>query len=196
MLEHRHPCPRSAPVESASVSLLPVRCRMDPGVNALELLREASNSLFYLRGEEGEVTFLQLFDDMPTDAVAELYLSAEEWRKTAAHLSQIIHARLATDLSDGKAIETGGMLLWYGEKPGYETCVDTSGFFAWLEGEPFTMVERVFNPNTARKGALPEAVRSTFFEQPRSGKVEVQAVPVEVLQDARRKKELKGSASG
>lgn len=63
----------------------------------------------------------------------------------------------------------------------------SDGFADWLGKNP-DIVAKLFNPNEVRFGALPPAVRDTFYEKQTYGKVEVKAASLEVLADAKRKK--------
>jgi len=72
-----------------------------------------------------------------------------------------------------------GYLIWFGVST-KEECVDPDGFFSWLRENP-DEVSKAFNPNTARKGSIPPAVRGTFFEKTLYGEPKMQSVPVEVL---------------
>lgn len=156
-------------------------------MNALKLLREATQLAHHLKNEGG-LTFDDLFPDMDnTDEIASLYLTADEWRKTASLVEKVIAARLEA-LLDGRSVEVGGTLLWRGETK-RERCIDSEGFWAWLATQDTTTVQKVFNENSARKGAIPPAVRDTFFEKQSTGKVELQQAPIEVIEDNKRKRE-------
>ena len=158
----------------------------------MELVREATGHAFHLRGEEGAIDFANLFDDTwTTEDLAALYLMADEYRKAAAVVHRAVGEHLLPLLEKG--VTVGDTLVWRGEKT-TERCVDPPGFWHWLsvQDDP-NLVEKVFNPDYARKGAIPPAARTTFFEKEKSGKVEVNAVPVQVLEDAKRRRELHGA---
>lgn len=150
-------------------------------------LLEAVETAFHLEGEG--YTFDDLFTQDNRDTLAELYLVAEGYRKTAANVAKLVEAKLEPLLD--RSVEVAGTLIWRGEKK-TERCIDADGFWSWLsvQDDP-ELVRKVFNPNSARKGALPPAARDTFFEKQASGKVEVQSAPVEVLEDAKQKKKLR-----
>lgn len=92
-----------------------------------------------------------------------------------------------------KPIEVDGHLVLTKTGRPVETCIDSPGFLAWLEANP-QMVHMILNPNEVKKGSLPPAVRSTFFERRDVVKPEDQpkpsAIPLEILEQNRAKKEL------
>ena len=163
----------------------------------VDTMKEATDLVMRLRVEEGDIVLSDVVDvDDPEspDDLADLWLLASEW-KTAANLLEKTIGRALVKVLDGGGVTVGDLRVF--TKTGYtkETCIDTSGFLAWLEGNPGHAV-RVINPNNVKKGSLPEAVRETFFEKeivvkPDSERVPA-AVPLQVLEDNKIKKELAG----
>jgi hypothetical protein len=158
-------------------------------VNHLDLVREATRIAHHAKSEE--LLFDDLFpDDATTEDVANLYLAAEEWRKTADLVAKVVASRLEP-LVRNRAIETGGALIWYGETK-KETCIDRDGFWKWAATVETDQLRKVFNEGDARKGSLPPSVRDTFFEKTPDGRVRLQYAPIEAIELAkqRRKREV------
>lgn len=151
-------------------------------------VRAAVDLAFHLRPEG--VEFDDLFEgDWPLEDLANLYLVADEYRKTAIEVHKMIGAHLEPRL-EGESVDVNGTLVWRGETK-REKCIDPDGFWKWLSTQDdWRLVRKVFNEDYSRKGALPPAVRDTFYEKQPTGKVEVQSVPVEVLEQAKQKKAL------
>lgn len=151
-----------------------------------------TGAIVHLRTEEGDIDFLDDIygdRDVSADHLANLYMYAQEWATAANVLKKAIAEALGNKL-DGRSVEVAGHVLWRGVTK-KEVCVDTPGFTAWLEKEATanpSIVSRLFNVNYCRKGALDPAVRDTFFEKQETGTVEVQVVPVEVLEASKQKK--------
>jgi hypothetical protein len=155
-------------------------------MNHLELVREAHRLAHHIKAE-GDLTFEDLFpDDTSPDDVAQLYSVADEWRKTAELVSKLVAAHLEPILV-GKSLEVGGILFWRGESR-REVCVDADGFWRWVDTLESSEIRKLFNENTARKGALPPAARETFYEKQSHGEVKLQSAPIEVIEQARQKR--------
>lgn len=166
-------------------------------MSQMEDVREAI-ALTIHYGDE-PVTFADLFDAYAEDEeIGALLVAAEVYRRAAISVAALINGHLTERLQAKKGtgratISVGDIILWVGEGS-REKCIDTAGFHAWLRGaatENPGIIEKVFNPNDARKGAIPPPVRDTFFEKQPTGKTELQQAPVQVLEDARAKKGLR-----
>lgn len=151
--------------------------------------------LMALRTEEGELRFEDLFPNFEgdTEALAALWLWWDEYRLAAARVAQVINTELGRRL-EGGSVEVAGWRV-FGTVRKDEKCVDTAGFHAWLRSEVADnpdLVERLFNPDTVRKGQLPPSVRDTFFEkvERHGAKREVVAAPVDQIEKAAVKREL------
>jgi len=136
-----------------------------------------------LRSESADFTYDDLIsDNLTVDELAGLWISAQEWATAARQVEKIIGAKLGELLGESKTasnVQASGYLIWFGVST-KEECVDPDGFFSWLRENP-DEVSKAFNPNTARKGSIPPAVRGTFFEKTLYGEPKMQSVPVEVL---------------
>ena len=132
-----------------------------------------------LRTESKTLTFNELgleVDD--PQSLAEVWLSLKEWITAGNQVASLMGVELASMLP-GAPVEAFGHLVYYGQRS-VEKCIDPQGFHAWLRDNP-DVVEAAFNPDSARKGSIPRAVRETFFEKSKKGEAVVQAVPLEVL---------------
>lgn len=130
--------------------------------------------------EDGDITLEQLTgDQFDREELAALYLEAQTFATAAGKVREAVASALLEKLDKPVRVDDK-YLVWAGQKQ-REVCVDVDGFSEWLEGNP-SLAFRIFNPNTVKKGSLPEAVRSTFFEKQKYGIVEVQAAPLEVLE--------------
>jgi hypothetical protein len=135
--------------------------------------------------EDGDVDLAQLTGEpFTTEELARLYVQAEAWATAAGKVKAAIGQALLGVVD--KPVEVDGWLVWKGEKR-KEVCVDPEGFAEWLTQHP-ELAGRLFNPNDARKGGLPPAVRDTFYEKQTYGRVEVQSAPLQVIEDAKRKR--------
>jgi len=139
-----------------------------------------------LRSEDKTFSYNELSgDDLELQELAELWVTATEWATAARAVKDAIGEELVRVLGDSsRNVTASGQLIWLGVST-KEECVDPEGFNAWLYDNP-AEIERVFNPNTARKGSLPPAVRDSFFEKVQYGEPKMQSVPVEVLAQKKR----------
>lgn len=156
------------------------------------LVRKAVENAYYLASEDAELDFEYLFEgEWDLEDLAALFLIADDYRKTANRVHRLIGDYLEP-LLENRSVDVNGTLVWRGESK-RERCIDPEAFWSWLSThEDPEMVRKVFNPDYARKSPIPPAARDTFFEKQPTGKVEVQQAPVEVLEQARRKKESQG----
>lgn len=139
----------------------------------------------HVNREDGNLTFDQLTgEEFTTEELARLYVEAEAWATAAGKVKAAIAQALIAVVEE--PVEVDGWLVWKGESK-KEVCIDPEGFGEWLGRNP-TLVGRLFNPNVARMGALPPAVRDTFYEKQTYGRVEVQAAPLQVIEDAKRRR--------
>lgn len=151
----------------------------------MSLLHEWTTYAAHINREDGEITLDQLTgEEFTKEELARLYIEAEGF-VTAANKVKGAIAQALMGVVD-KPVTVDGWLVWKGENH-KEVCIDTDGFADWLGKNP-DIVAKLFNPNEVRFGALPPAVRDTFYEKQTYGKVEVKAASLEVLADAKRKK--------
>lgn len=142
------------------------------GLNVLE-------RMVRLRSESKDVTFGELnLDDTDPKALAETWLTLKEWATAATQAASLVEAELVKFLP-GAPVEAFDQFVYYGQST-RETCIDPVAFHDWLANHPEEL-NRAYNPNTARKGSLPPAVRETFFEKEKVGEAKVQSVPLEML---------------
>ncbi len=163
----------------------------------VDTMKEATDLVMRLRVEEGDIVLSDVVDvDDPEspDDLADLWLLASEW-KTAANLLEKTIGQALVKVLDGGGVTVGDLRVFTTKGYTKETCVDIHGFLGWLEANPGHAV-RVINPNTVKKGSLPEAVRDTFFHKEKVVKPDSEpvptAVPVDVLEQNKIKKELAG----
>lgn len=139
----------------------------------------------HVNREDGTIDLAQLTgEDFTPEELARLYVEAGAWLTAAGKVKAAIGDALLAVVD--KPLEVDGWLVWKGESR-KEVCVDPEGFSAWLQGET-QLVGKLFNPNSVRVGALPPAVRDTFYEKQTYGEVKMQAATLEVLADAKRKR--------
>jgi hypothetical protein len=154
----------------------------------MEQVRLASNICFRIRGEEGEISFADLFpsDEFSDEDVARLWLVAEEWRRAVETMARVVSNEWTQRWEKSGSIEVDGFLVT--TKKGYvsEKCTDEEGFWTVLMERPEAL-PKYFNANQARKGSLPPEVRDTFFEKETIVKPDAvrqaSAIPVEMLND-------------
>jgi hypothetical protein len=149
--------------------------------DALPRIADLLDKATRLRSETKAFTYNELVpDDIGTQELAELWVTSQEWVTAARAVEAVVATELAARFSESHSnVEASGYLVWLGVRK-VEECVDPVGFITWLEENP-SEIGKAFNPNTARKGSLPPAVRDTFFEKRRVGEPRMQAVPVEML---------------
>ncbi len=134
-------------------------------VEAYERLRD--------EGETVTVDDLDLVSAVVDDAIT-LHRSAVRIRRAAAAVEAATAVQLAGVLGDGGAVRYGDTVYRYGR--GWSEKVNDSGaFWAMLDKFDVHMAD-LFNPNTVRKGQLPEAVRDTAFTKTRDKDPSLKAV--------------------
>jgi hypothetical protein len=110
---------------------------------------------------------LDLIDD-PQDALG-MYRRAVMQRQAAQAVEHAAGQRLAELLGEGGAARYGDNIVRY-HRGWRERCIDPAGFWdgvALLESADELRVRDLFNPNTSKKTAMPEALRDTFFDRVR-----------------------------
>ena len=115
-----------------------------------------------LKDEGDSVTVEDL--DLDTESVDEaitLHRTAVRLRKAAAAVEAATAAQLADTLGDGGAVRYGDTVYRY-VRGWKESVNDPGAFWAMLDKFDVHMAD-LFNPNTVRKGQLPEAIRDTAF---------------------------------
>ncbi len=142
-----------------------------------------------LRAEDAPPTFGELVGvDLPTDQIAELWLSALEYQRAAKSVVNAIAVQLGIQLeASGKPVEVNGELVMYKTKK-QSRIADPEGFWEWMKNN-LEYLEPAFNPNSLRKTGIPESVLDTFYEVVESPKPEVSSIPVHVIE---RNKQRKG----
>ncbi len=146
-------------------------------MQAIERVRvlEAINQHERIADEGDMVTVedLDLVSDVVDEAIT-LHRSAVRIRKAAAAVEAATAVQLAGVLGDGGAVRYGDTVYRYG-RGWKETVNDTGAFWAMLDKFDVHMSD-LFNPNTVRKGQLPEAVRDTAFTKTRDVDPSLKAV--------------------
>ena len=130
-----------------------------------------------LRPLREEINWGDVGDPLSDEELAELWVLLLEYRAAVSQAEGILRSEL-NRLEN--PVEVLGQLVYRGEGK-REKCMDSWAFCEWLSGQNQEMIFRVLNPDTVRKGSLPPAVRDTFFEKVPDGKLDVRAVPVEML---------------
>ena len=149
-----------------------------------------------LRNETKELVYNDLVgEELSDEDVARLWLSIDSYQTSVnAAVKAVGDEWVRRYQARGNyAIELDGFLVTTKLGTTREVCVDTAGFNAWLAQNP-ELVEAAFNPNSARMGSLPPAVRSTFFERTTSVKPDAVpypvAIPLEVIEENKARKEM------
>ncbi len=166
----------------------------------VETMKEATDLVMRLRVEEGDIVLSDVVDvenpDSPDD-LADLWLLASEWKTAANLLEKTIGRALVkvlADTDDGR-VDVGDTQVFTTKGYMRETCIDVPNFLLWLEANPGHAV-RVISPNSVKFGSLPKNIRDTFFHRERVVKPDSvrvpAAVPLQVLEDNKIKKELAG----
>ncbi len=136
----------------------------------------AAIDVYAMIADEGDsVTVADL--DLETEVVDEaitLHRDAVRLRKAAAAVEAATAVQLAEVLGDGGAVRYGDTVYRY-VRGWKETVNDTGAFWAMLDKFDVHMAD-LFNPNTVRKGQLPEAVRDTAFTKTRDEEPSLTAV--------------------
>ena len=104
--------------------------------------------------------------DNPQDAL-DVYRRAVRQRQAAAAVEHAAGQRLAELLGEGGAARYGDQIVRY-QRGWRERCIDPNGFWdgvALLESADELRVRDLFNPNTSKKAAMPQALRDTFFDR-------------------------------
>lgn len=148
-------------------------------------LADWTQYVVYSNREDGAVDLEQLTGEpFTTEELARLYVEAEAWATAAGKVKAAIAQALLAVVEE--PVEVEGWLVWKGESK-KNVCFDQEGFSEWLSSHP-ELAGRLFNPNDVRVGQLPPAVRDTFYEKQTYGRVEVQAAPLQVIEDAKRRR--------
>jgi hypothetical protein len=135
-----------------------------------------------LKVEGEKVTAADL--DLETEVVDEaitLHRTATRLRKALAAIESALGEQLADVLGDGGAVRYGDTIYRYA-KGWKETVVDPETFWATVrmfDGKGDLRIEDLFNPDTVRKGALPDAIRDTAFVKTRDLEPTLKAVPID-----------------
>ncbi len=129
-------------------------------------------------GESVTVADLEL-DTHSVDQAITLHRSAVRIRKAAAAVEAATAIQLADVLGDGGAVRYGNTVYRY-TRSWKESVNDPGAFWAMLD--KFNVrISDLFNPNSVRKGQLPEAIRDTAFTRIRDEEPSLKAVPVDKI---------------
>lgn len=161
-------------------------------------LAQLTSIVLLLRGEEGDIRFDDVVQEpITTEALADVWLQADEWKTAANQLERILNDELARrlDSEDKSTYEVGEYLVFRGYRSTSEKCVNEDGFWnATLieaQSDP-EYIRKIFNPNTVRKSAIRPSHRDTFFVKEAPPKAEKQAVyaPLSKIEEAKQKREM------
>jgi len=145
---------------------------------ATDRILKAAKQYGYFKAEGDSVTVEDL--ELETESVDEaitLHRAAVRLRKAAAAVEAATAVQLADVLGDGGAVRYGNTVYRYAR--GWEETVNDAGAF-WAMLDKFDVhMSDLFNPNTVRKGQLPEAIRDTAFTRTRDVDPSLKAVPVD-----------------
>lgn len=130
-------------------------------------------------------------DDLALEDLTRLWIGLGEWKTSLDIVEKAVGHQLVQLLD--RSIEVDGFVVYAKTADKKEPCIDEPGFFGWLADHP-DQTARLFNPNYCRRGALPPAVRDTFFEKVEVPRLDVRpaAVPVEVLETNRQRRAANG----
>ncbi len=124
-------------------------------------------------GDSVTVDDLDLYADVVDDVIT-LHRSAVRVRKAAQAVEAATAVQLADTLGDGGAVRYGNTVYRYGR--GWKESVNDVGAF-WAMLDKFDVrISDLFNPNSVRKGQLPEAIRDTAFTRRRDKEPSLTAV--------------------
>ena len=129
-----------------------------------------------LRSEGEQVTAADL--DLETEVVDEaisLHRSAVRLRKALEAIESALGVQLAERLGDGGAVRYGDTIYRYGR--GWTEKVNDPDVFWKMVDALDVRPSDIFNPNTAKVGSMPEALRDTAFTRTRDDDPKLKAVP-------------------
>lgn len=137
-----------------------------------------------LKAEEPGPTYSELVgEDLSDLEVAELWLVLDAYATAAKQAAQMIGGEWVQRYAETGAVEVYGLLVYATDSTKWERCTDPDGFWKAAKRYGFAQVSRWFNPNEAKMGSLPQAIRDTFFEKGRNKKPEASpaSIPLEML---------------
>ncbi len=129
--------------------------------------------------DEGEAVTVEDLDlaTRSIPAAIDMHRSAVRLSKAAQQVEKATATQLADALGEGGAVRYGDTVYRYGR--GWSEKVNDSGAF-WAMLDKFDVrMSDLFNPNSVRKGQLPQAVRDTAFTRIRDEEPSLKAVPVD-----------------
>ncbi len=129
-------------------------------------------------GEAVTAADLDLEADTVDDAIT-LHRTAVRLRKALQAIESALGVQLAERLGDGGAVRYGDTIYRYG-RGWKESVTNPDAFWSMVrtfDGAGDLRIEDLFNPNTVRKGPLPDAIRDTAFTQTRDDDPKLIAVP-------------------
>ena len=115
-------------------------------------------------GEQVTAADLELEAETVDDAIT-LHRTAVRLRKALQAIESALGVQLAEQLGDGGAVRYGETIYRYGR--GWKESVNDPKAFWSMVRTLDVRVEDLFNPNTARRRALPDAIRDTAFTKTR-----------------------------
>ncbi len=142
---------------------------------------DAAVRLYDVIKDEGDSVTVEDLDleTESVDAAITLHRAAVRLRKAAQAVEAATAIQLADTLGDGGAVRYGNTVYRY-VRGWKESVNDPGAFWAMLDKFDVHMSD-LFNPNSVRKGQLPEAVRDTAFTRIRDEEPSLKAVPVDKI---------------
>ena len=136
----------------------------------------------YEEGEPVTVADLELDYAMTDQAkgvglAIELHRAAVRLSKAAQQVEKATATQLADALGDGGAVRYGDTFYRY-NRGWTEKVIDVDTFWQMAKTLDVRMSD-IFNPNTAKKGSMPEALRDTAFTRKRDDNPKLVAVPAD-----------------
>ncbi len=128
----------------------------------------------HTEGEPVSAEIMELFT-VEVDEAITLHRTAVRLRKALQQIESALGSQLASVLGDGGAVRYGETIYRYGR--GWKESVNDPEAFWSMVRTLEVRVEDLFNPNTVRKGALPDAIRDTAFTKTRDDDPKLIATP-------------------
>ena len=125
-------------------------------------------------GETVTATDLDLEADTVDEAIT-LHRTAVRLRKALQAIESALGVQLAERLGDGGAVRYGDTIYRYGR--GWTEKVNDPDVFWKMVDALDVRPSDIFNPNTAKVGSMPEALRDTAFTRKRDDDPKLKAVP-------------------
>ncbi len=130
----------------------------------------------YDEGDPVNVEDLDLATSTVGDAI-DLHRAAVRLSKAAQQVEKATGTQLADALGEGGAVRYGDTFYRY-NRGWTEKVIDVETFWQMAKTLEVRLSD-IFNPNTAKKGSMPEALRDTAFLRKRDEHPKLVAVPVD-----------------